>query len=121
MSKLYSTRDARIKQNLDRVFGDSPQAQELKSIALKAQTEGLTDEDIERYWKDKELEIQELKERMPEIGDLAMPTESITYYGKMASNLIVNGTITVSGCGEDDRCQNLAIKHEVVFGDNSER
>jgi hypothetical protein len=121
MSKIYSTRDKRIKEQLDRVFGNSPQAEELKAIAFKAQTEGITDEEAKQFWDDKQREIDELKERMPVANDLALPVESVTYYGKIDSNLIVNGTVTVSGCGEDDRCQNPAIKHEVFFGDVAER
>lgn len=147
MSAIYSTRTARIKENLDRIFGNSPQAEELKSIALKAQTEGITDEDARLFWEQKEKEIAELKERMPDVGDLALPFECKTFYGeevnhisrgeeemlayslredssnpfKCESQLIVNGTIDVSGQREDGGCKNPAIKHEVVIGHCSER
>jgi hypothetical protein len=120
MSKLFSTRDARIKEKLDRLFGNSPQAEELKAIALKAQTTGLTDEDIKEYWEEKEKEIAELKERMPDVGDLALPVQSVTFYGD-ESQVIVNGTVDVSGEREDGGHKNPSIKHEVVCGDITER
>lgn len=119
---MYSARTKRIEEKLDRIFGNGPQASELKALALKAQTEGFSEEDIRQYWQDKEKEISELKERMPD-ADLALPFESITYYGTapIQSNLIVNGTFDVSGQREDGGCKNPAIKHEVVCGDCSER
>jgi hypothetical protein len=120
MSVIYSTRNERIKENLDRIFGDSIQGRELKAICLKAQTEGFTEEEMKKYWDDKEKEIAELKERMPVVGDLALPVESKVFYAE-SSNLIVNGTIDVSERGEDGRGENPAIKHEVISGDTTER
>jgi len=123
MSKIYSTRQLRIQNKLDRIFGNSPQAVELKSIALKAQTEGFSEEEMKEYWDEKEKDIAELKERMPVANDLALPVESKTFYGSapIESNLIVNGTIDVSGQGKDGGRENPAIKYEVVSGNYSER
>lgn len=119
---MYSARTKRIEERLDRIFGNSPQAAELKALALKAQTEGFSEEEMKEYWDEKEREIAELKERMPDT-DLALPVESITYFGPppIQSNLIVNGTFDVSGQREDGGCKNPAIKHEVVCGDGIER
>lgn len=120
---MYNTRNVRIQEKLDRLFGNGPQAAELKAIALKAQTEGFSEEEMREYWENKEREIAELKERMPCNDDLALPVESITYYGPppIQSNLIVNGTFDVSGERENGGCKNPAIKHEVVCGYASER
>lgn len=120
MSKIYSTRQVRIQNKLDRIFGNSPQGAELKAIALKAQTEGFSEEEMKEYWEEKEKEIAELKERMPVANDLALPVESKVFYVE-TSNLIVNGTIDVSGQREDGRCENPAIKYEVICGNHSER
>jgi hypothetical protein len=120
MSAIYNTKTLRIKNHLDRIFGNSPQAEELKAISLKAQTDGFTEEEAREYWENKEKEIAELKERMPDVGDLALPVESKVFYTE-TSNLIVNGTIDVSGQGKDGGCEGSPIKHEVIFGNHSER
>jgi hypothetical protein len=125
MSEIYSAREERIKKHLDRVFGNSPQAAELKSIALKAQLDKLTDDDARKYWEEKQRDLEEIKRLMPEVNELALPQPSITITNQpLLSNTIlgeppqyiVNGTITVSGQGEVDRCEDTAIKHEVVSG-----
>lgn len=116
MSKIISSKEQRIREKIDNIFGNSVAAQELKSIALKSALGELTEEDAKEYWRNKEEEIKELKERMPEV-DLALPKESITIVGEtLLSNIIMgeqeknNG---VSRQGETSRDKGAAIVYEI--------
>ena len=89
MSKIITAKEQRIREKIDRIFGNSEAAQELKSIALKSALGELTEEDMVEYWKNKEEEIREIKERMPDT-DLALPTESVVILDKpLMSNTII--------------------------------
>lgn len=115
MSKIISSKEQRIRERINKIFGDSVAAQELKSIALKSALNELTEEDAIEYWKNKEEEIKELKERMPDT-DLALPTESTTIVGQtLLSNIIMgepenNG---ISGQGEISRDKGAATVYEI--------
>jgi hypothetical protein len=131
MSKILTTQEQRIRDRIDKVFGDSVAAQELKSIALKSALGELTEDVMTEYWENKNKDLAQIKERMPVVNDLALPVESITIIGEpLLSNTIlgepednynINGTIDVSRHREDGGNQNLAIKHEVISGDFTER
>lgn len=115
MSKIVSVKEQRIRERIDKIFGDSVAAQELKSIALKAALDELTEEDAREYWRNKEEEIRELKERMPEI-DLALPTESITIVGQPLLSNIIMGEPEINGVsrqGETNRDESSPIIYEI--------
>ena len=124
MSKIITFREQKIKERIDRIFGNSPQVQELKSIALKSALGELTEEDGREFWENKQRDLEEIKARMPVANDLCLPTESITIVGAPLmsnallgeSQYIVNGSADVSGQREIGGSQNPTIKHEVVFG-----
>ena len=115
MSKIISSKEQRIRDKMDRIFGNSVAGQELKSIAIKAALDELTEEDAREYWRNKEEEIKELKKQMPD-ADLALPTESITIVGQtLLSNIIMgepenNG---ISGQGEISRDKSAATVYEI--------
>jgi hypothetical protein len=125
MSTITTSREMKIVENINRILGNSPQAQEIKSIVLKAALGQMTEEDKIKYWEEKQRDLEEIKERMPVANDLALPVESITIVGEPllsntilgeSSQYIVNGTADVSGQGETSRGENLAIKHKIFFG-----
>lgn len=132
MSKLITTKEQRIRESIDRIFGNSVASQELKSIAIKSAL-GELDEDVAKeFWENKNKELEEIKLRMPDVNDLALPVECKTIVGEpLLSNTIlgqpdennynVNGTVDVSHEREYDRSENASIKHEVIVGDTSER
>ena len=125
MSKIVSTREQRLRDKLDNIFGNSVAAQELKSIALKSALEGWTDEEKEEYWKTKQAELDELKEAMPEVNSLAIPIPCEVIYGELKHNssnsILVNGRIDISGEREVGGNKNPSIKHEVIKWDSSQR
>jgi hypothetical protein len=131
MSKIITSKEQRIREHIDRIFGDSIASQELKSIALKSALGELNEEIMREYWENKNKELAEIKERMPIANDLALPVESKviigepllsnTILGEPTDNYIINGTIDVSRQREDGGNQNIAIKHEVIIGDFTER
>lgn len=114
MSKIVSGKEKRIRERIDRIFGDSPAGAELKAIALKAALDELTEEDAREYWRNKEEEIRELKERMPET-DLALPSESVAIVGQPLLSNIIMGEIDngLSGEGEINRDKSSAIIDKV--------
>jgi len=121
-------REQRIRARIDSVFGNSPQAQELKSIALKSALGQLTEDVMKQYWVEKERDLAELKERMPDVNDLALPTESIVVVGEpLMSNVIlgepqqiIDGRHDLFKSGEDDRSENIATFNKIVGGDGIE-
>jgi len=128
MSSITTSREMKIVENINRILGNSPQSQEIKSIVLKAALGQMTEEDKIKYWEEKQRDLEEIKERMPVVNDLCHPVESITIVREPllsnsilgeSSQYIVNGTADVSGQRETGRGENLAIKHEVVFGDTA--
>jgi len=130
MSKFYTTREQRIREHIDRVFGHSVAAQELKSIALKSALGELTEEDGKKFWEEKEKDLAEIKQLMPEANDLALPTDSTVIVGKpLLSNtilgepqqIIVNGCVAVSEQREAGRCEGITIINQVKCGDSSQR
>lgn len=130
MSKIHTTREQRIRDHIDRVFGHSVAAQEMKSIALKSALGELTDEDGKRFWEEKEKDLAQIKELMPVANDLALPVESTVIIGKpLLSNsilgepqqLTINGQFAVSEQREAGGCQSSSIKYEIIGGDSSER
>ena len=131
MSKIITTKEQRIRDRIDRVFGNSAAAQELKSIALKSALGELNEEVMKEFWENKNKDLEEIKERMPVANDLALPFESTsiigepllsnTILGEPTDNYNINGTIDISRQREDGGNQNLAIKHEVISGDFAER
>ena len=124
---IISLREQRIRAKIDSVFGNSPQAQELKSIALKSALGQLTEDVMKQYWEEKERDLTELKERMPDVNDLALPTESIVIVGEpLMSNVILgepqqikNGEDTIFGYGEDNRNKSPPTIYEIQCGDNT--
>lgn len=130
MSKIHTTREQRIRDHIDRVFGHSVAAQEMKTIALKSALGELTDEDGKRFWEEKEKDLAQIKELMPVANDLALPVESTVIIGKpLLSNsilgepqqLTINGQFAVSEQREAGGCQSSSIKYEIIGGDSSER
>jgi len=130
MSKVSTYRIQRIEEQINRVFGDSPQAREMKAIALKSALEGWTEEEMKQYWEEKERDLAEIKERFPVANDMCYPVESITITNQgLLSNVIigppasydVNGTIRIPGQGEVDRSENSTIEHEIRERDGVER
>jgi len=130
MSKLYTTREQRIRDHIDKVFGHSVAAQEMKSIALKSALGELTEEDGKRFWEEKEKDLEEIKRLMPVANDLALPVESTVIVGKpLLSNsilgepqqLIINGQFAVSEQREAGGCQSSSAKYKIVGGDSSQR
>jgi hypothetical protein len=124
MSRLQTQRELKISENIDRIFGNSLQARELKSIALKSALGQLTEQDMVQYWADKERDLAEIKERLPVANDLCHPIESFTVTNQpLLSNVVledstsqynVNGPTDVSEQREAGGNENPAIKHEVV-------
>jgi hypothetical protein len=137
MSKIVSTKEQRIRAKLDNIFGNSVAAQELKSIALKSALEGWSDDEKADFWKNKQADLDELKEATE--NDLALPTESIVMYADQknqehavsysitdshdlsASIIEVNGTFELQREREDGRNENASIKYEVFEWNPSER
>lgn len=77
-----------FKKQLDTLFGDSEQAQEIKSVVLKVNTVGITDEDIEAYARQKEEDLQRILERF------SLPSEDVKpsmIVERELSTAIVNG------------------------------
>lgn len=91
---METFKEKQLKYKLDRIFGNSPQGQEMKQIVLKAQTIGYTEQEIESYKKQKEDEVKALNDFFGnEPPQQCVPSEVI--YGKIYSNDIVNDdTIT---------------------------
>jgi len=86
---MESFKIKQLKSHLDKVFGNSPQAEEMKQIVFKAQTTGYTDEEIEAYKKQKEEEIQAFNDFFG--TDPPLPTvESQVIVGKIFSNEILD-------------------------------
>jgi hypothetical protein len=132
MSKLITTKEQRIRESIDRIFGNSVAAQELKSIALKSALGELNDEVMKEYWETKNKDLEEIKQQMPDVNDLALPYDCKVIVGEpLLSNTIlgepesnnyeINGTVDVSRQREDGGNQNNSIKHEVISGNITER
>jgi len=139
MSKIVSTKEQRIRAKLDNIFGNSVSAQELKSIALKSALEGWTDDEKDEFWKNKQADLDELKEAMPDANDLGLPVPSIVMYADQknqehavsysitdshdlsASIIEVNGTFDISRQREASGDKNPSIKYEVFEWNPSER
>jgi len=135
--KIQSTKEQRIRAKLDNIFGHSVAAQELKSIALKSALEGWTDDEKDEFWKNKQADLDELKEATD--NDLALPTESIVMYADQknqehavsysisdshdlsASIIEVNGTFDLSGQREDGRNENASVEYKIFEWNPSER
>jgi hypothetical protein len=86
---MESFKDKQLKSQLDRVFGNSPQGEEMKRIVYKAQTTGYTEEEIEAYKKQKEDEVKAFNDFFgTEPPQPCVPSEVIV--GKIFSNEILD-------------------------------
>lgn len=90
---MTSLREKQIRAQIERIFGDSPVAEEMKRIVLKANTEGFTPEEIEAYTKQKEEDIRQInlffaQEPIEETKE-EIPLENRTIYGRIISNEIL--------------------------------
>lgn len=86
---MESFKTKQLKSQLNRIFGNSPEAEEMKNIIFKANTDGFSEEEIEAYKKQKEEEIKAFNDFF---GDKpAEPTvESQVIVGKIFSNEILD-------------------------------
>ena len=86
---MESFKVKQLKSHLDKVFGNTPQAEEMKAIVLKAQTTGFTEEEIEAYKKQKEQEIQAFNDFFgTDPPEPCVPSQVII--GKIFSNEILD-------------------------------
>lgn len=85
---MESFKEKQLKKQVDRIFGNSPQAQEIKAIVLKANTTGYTQEEIDAYVKQKEADLKEILDffELPNESTI----ESTTIYNKIYSNDILS-------------------------------
>lgn len=99
---MESFKVKKLKSQLDRIFGTSPQVEDMKNIILKANTTGFTEEEIEQYKKQKEEEINAFNAFFGEKCDLCLPTESVVIENKIFSNEILDDNTNITRTIGDD-------------------
>lgn len=79
---METLKEKTLKEQLDRMFGNRASATDIKQAILLSQTNKITDEMIEEYRKQKELEHEQIKQQFTELNpsyafDYPKETESI--------------------------------------------
>ena len=81
---METIQERNLKQQLDKMFGDRESAKDIKQAILLSQTGKLTDEIIEQYKKQKELEGELIRKQFTELNpsyafDYPKETETIVF------------------------------------------
>lgn len=85
---MESFKEKQLKKQVDRLFGNSPQAEEIKSIVIRANTVGYTQEEIDSYVKQKEEDLKAILDYFDHPN--METTESKTIYNKLFSNELLD-------------------------------
>lgn len=85
---MESFKEKQLKKQVDRLFGNSPQAEEIKSIVIRANTVGYTQEEIDSYVKQKEEDLKAILDYFDQPN--METTESKTIYNKLFSNELLD-------------------------------
>jgi hypothetical protein len=98
---IVSAKDLEFEQNLTNALGNSPHAQELKSIIMMAKKGQITDEAIDEYRKMKERELEEYRSILSEVNpSYAFEQPPVTYAfnpSKITPECIENDGVFESG------------------------
>lgn len=84
---MASFKEKQLKKKIDEMFGNSPQAEEIKNIVLKANTTGFTEKEIEEYKRQKEEDLKAILVHFQLPNGLSVPSQVI--YNKIISNDIL--------------------------------
>lgn len=87
---MATFREKQLKNMIDKIFGNSPQAQEMKDIVFQANTKGFTEEEIEEYKQKKEKDIQMINDFFKCDTNEEEIVETKTIYGRIISNEILD-------------------------------
>jgi hypothetical protein len=79
---METLKEKTLKEQLDRMFGNRKSATDIKQAILLSQTNKITDEMIENYRKQKEMEYEQIKQQFTELNpsyafDYPKETETI--------------------------------------------
>jgi hypothetical protein len=79
---METLKEKTLKEQLDRMFGNRSSAADIKQAILLSQTNKITDEMIEEYRKQKEMEHEQIKQQFTELNpsyafDYPKETETI--------------------------------------------
>jgi len=84
---MASFKEIQLKKQVDRIFGSSPQAEEIKAIVIKANTTGYTQDEINAYIRQKEEDLKAILDYFVLPNE---PTvESKTIYDRILSTSII--------------------------------
>lgn len=87
---METFKQKQLKDQINRIFGNSPQAEEMKQIVLKANTVGFTEEEIKEYQRKKEEDLKMICEFFdPELSKLPLTEESKVIENKIFSNELI--------------------------------
>lgn len=81
---MEDLRKKNMRERLMRLIGGNEAGNAMIEIILKANFEGFTEEETERYKKQKEEEIAYFRERLD--AGASLPVDSKTIYGEILSN-----------------------------------
>jgi hypothetical protein len=95
---MATFREKQLKNMIDKIFGNSPQAQEMKDIVFKANTEGFTQEEIEQYKQKKLEDIQLINDFFKEDTIEEEIVQPKTIYGRIISNEILDDKPEATEC-----------------------
>lgn len=84
---MASFKEKQLKKKIDEMFGNSPQAEEIKNIVLKANTTGFTEKEIEEYKRQKEEDLKAILDHFQLPNEPSVPSQVI--YNKIISNDIL--------------------------------
>jgi hypothetical protein len=86
---METLKEKKVKETLDKMFGNRESAKEVKQVIYMSQTGKLTDEVIENYRKQKELELEQLRQQFNELN----PSYAFDYPKETETIIISNSNI----------------------------
>jgi hypothetical protein len=86
---METLKERSVKETLNKMLGNSEQAKEMKHVIFLSQTGKITDEVIENYRKQKESELEQLRQQFNELN----PSYAFDYPKETETIIISNSNI----------------------------